>query len=181
MAAKYHPDKNPDDKVAEQKFKEINEANQVLSDPEKRKQYEALGSNWVAYQQGTYDPNQGRRRRGGQSYTFQGDPSEFFGGQGGGYSSFFEQFFGGQYAGGGRQRQRQRRPYSRQDVEGIMEITLQEAYHGSSRIFEWEGQKLRIKIKPGAYHEQKLKLKGKGLAGTFSCQQANREDAAQPC
>ncbi len=165
LAAKYHPDKNPDDKVAEQKFKEINEANQVLSDPEKRKQYEALGSNWEAYQQGTYDPNQGRRRRGGQSYTFQGDPSEFFGGQGGGYSSFFEQFFGGQYAGGGRQRQRQRRPYSRQDVEGIMEITLQEAYHGSSRIFEWEGQKLRIKIKPGAYHEQKLKLKGKGLAG----------------
>lgn len=155
LAAKYHPDKNPDDKAAEQKFKEINEANQVLSDPEKRKQYETLGANWEAYQQGTYDPNQGQRRRrgGGQSYTFQGDPSDFF-----------EQFFGGQFGGSGGQRQRQRRPYSGQDVEAMMEITFQEAYHGSSRIFEWEGKKMRIKIKPGAYHEQKIKIKGKGYA-----------------
>ena len=154
LAAKYHPDKNLDDKASEQKFKEINEANQVLSDPEKRKQYEELGSNWEAYQQGTYDPNQSRqKRRGQQSYTFQGDPSDFF-----------EQFFGGQFGGGGGQRQRQRRPYRGQDVEAMMEITLQEAYHGSNRIFEWEGKKMRIKIKPGAYHEQKIKIKGKGYA-----------------
>lgn len=162
LAAKYHPDKNPDNQAAEQKFKEVNEANQVLSDPEKRKQYDTLGANWEAYQQGTYDPNRGQQRRGSRSYTFQGDPSEFFGGQGGDYSSFFEQFFGGQFAGGGGQRQRQRDPFRGQDMQAIMEITLQEAYHGSNRIFELDGKKMRIKIKPGAYHEQKIKIKGKG-------------------
>lgn len=166
LAAKYHPDKNPDDKVAELKFKEINEANQVLSNPEKRKQYDTLGANWKAYQQGTYDPYQGRGRSGSRTYTFQGDPSDFFGQQGGDYSSFFEHFFGGgQFAGSGQRRQRKRRSHPGRDLEAIMEITLQEAYYGSSRVFELEGKKLRIKIKPGAYHEQKLKIKGKGLAG----------------
>ena len=155
LAAKYHPDKNIDDKKAEQKFKEINEANQVLSDPKKRKKYDSLGSNWEAYEQGGFDPNQfgGRQRQ--RRHQFEGDP---FGGQGGDFSSFFEQFFGGQQRGG----QRRQAVFKGQDLEATMDLTFQEAYQGSSRMFEVNGQKLRIKIKPGATHQQKLKLKGKG-------------------
>ena len=151
LAAKYHPDKNLDNAEAELKFKEVNEANQVLSNPEKRKKYDKLGSNWEAYEQGGFDPNQARGRQGQRTHQFEGDPSDF--------SSFFEQFFGGQQQGRGRQRQA---VFKGQDLEAAMDITLQEAYQGSSRMFELNGQKLRIKIKPGASHQQKLKLKGKG-------------------
>lgn len=172
LAAKYHPDKNPGDKAAEEKFKEINEANEVLSDPEKRKKYEQLGADWETYQQTGYDPTQHRRSHagrggGGQTYYFEGDPSEFFGGGGGsGFSSFFEQFFGGgggEFTGG--QRTRQQRTFNGQDLHAEMEITLEEAYHGSSRMFELNGQKMRIKIKPGAKDGQNLRLKGKGGSG----------------
>lgn len=170
LAAKYHPDKNQGDKTAEEKFKEINEANEVLSDPEKRKKYETLGANWEAYQQGGGDWKQyaqqgsgsGRRGRGGQSFTFEGDPSDFFGG--GGNDSFFEHFFGGGGAGfsgrgGGR------RSTKGQDVQAELPITLLEAYQGSKRTFELDGKKMRITIKPGSYDGQRLRLKGKGSPG----------------
>ncbi len=99
LATKYHPDKNPDDKAAEEKFKEINEAHEVISDPEKRKKYDALGSNWEAYQQGGGDWQQYQQRSrpggGGGGYSFQGDPSDIFqGGENRDYSSFFDMFFG---------------------------------------------------------------------------------------
>jgi len=162
LAAKYHPDKNPDNAEAELKFKEVNEANQVLSDPKKRKKYDKLGANWETYEQGGFDPNQFRGQRGQRTYRFEGDPSEFFSGQGEGFSSFFEQFFGGQQQSRGRQRQT---VFKGQDLEATMDITLQEAYQGSSRQFELNGQKLRIKIKQGATHQQKLKIKGKGKPG----------------
>jgi len=151
LAAKYHPDKNPDNAAAELKFKEINEANQVLSDPKKRKKYDKLGANWEAYEQSSFDPNQARSRQRQTTHHFEGDPSDF--------SSFFEQFFGGGQQFKGRRRQA---VFKGQDLEAAMEITLQEAYQGSSRMFELNGQKLRIKIKPGAAHQQKLKIKGKG-------------------
>ncbi len=168
LAGKYHPDKNPNDKSAEEKFKEINEANEVLSDPEKRKQYDVLGEDWAAYQQGGGDwrqyTQQGRREadRGSQ---FEGDPSEFFGRGGGGegYSSFFDQFFGGggTFRGGG-----QRQPaFHGQDLEAEMAITLLEAFQGSKRTFELNGRKLRIAIKPGAFAGQRLRLKGQGQPG----------------
>ena len=91
LASQYHPDKNPDEKTAEEKFKEINEANEVLGDPEKRKKYDELGENWQAYEQAGSGWGQ---KGGGHTYYYEGDASEFFGGQrgGSGFSSFFDMF-----------------------------------------------------------------------------------------
>lgn len=168
LAAQYHPDKNPNDKTAEEKFKEINEANEVLSDPEKRKIYDDLGENWASYQQGGGDwrqYTQQGRPSGGGGFQFEGDPSEFFGrgGAGSDYSSFFDMFFGGGDAFKGRGRQHT--AFRGQDMEAEMPITLLEAFQGSKRTFEINGQKLRITIKPGAYQGQRLRLKGHGQPG----------------
>lgn len=179
LATQYHPDKNPNDKTAEAKFKEINEAYEVLKDKEKRQQYDTLGANWNQYQQsgGGFDWGQYAQQGGfdGQSrtYTFRGDPSEFFGGQGGsdeGFSNFFETFFGGQGGGfGGEQfggfRQRGSRPRRGQDLQAELDITLREAYEGSTRTFEISGKSMRINLKKGSYDGQKLRLKGKGQPG----------------
>ena len=171
LAAKYHPDKNTGDKAAEEKFKEINEANEVLSDPEKRKKYEQLGADWEMYQQTGHDPTHHRGRfnkndGGGRTYYFEGDPTEFFGREGDSESSsFFDQFFGGGAGNRGGQRSRQHHTFTGQDLHAELDITLEEAYHGSSRMFELNGQKMRIKIKPGAKEGQTLRLKGKGGIG----------------
>ncbi len=174
LANRYHPDKNQGDKAAEEKFKEINEAYEVLGNAEKRKKYDELGANWEAYQQGGYDWQQGggpfgRGGNGQRTYTFEGDPSEFFGGGGSGFSSFFEQFFGGGFeaAGdmGGRQSSGRQRAFKGRDWQAEMEVTLEDVYEGSTRSFELNGQKLRIKIKPGIADGQVLRLKGKGGAG----------------
>ncbi|KAA3635537.1 MAG: J domain-containing protein, partial [Bacteroidetes bacterium] len=174
LAAKYHPDKNPGDKAAEEQFKAVNEAYQVLSDDEKRKKYEQLGANWETYQQTGFDPSQFQRSgqgQGSQTFYFEGDPSEFFGGDGGsGFSDFFEMFFGG---GGTRVKddfggfgsRRRKRAIKGRDVEAEMEIRLEQAYKGGMRSFELNGQKLRIKIKPGAYDGLRIKIKGKGQPG----------------
>ena len=165
LAAKYHPDKNLNDDKAEDKFKEVNEANAVLSDPEKRKKYDALGDNWEAYQQGGGDwqQYQQRSRPGGGSYTFQGDPSEVFGNGDGDYSSFFDMFFGGDpRSSQGFQGRRAQGGFRGGDVEAELPITLMEAYNGIRKTFEIYGKKMRINIKPGSYHGLRLKLKGKG-------------------
>ena len=159
LAVKYHPDKNPGDKKAEEKFKEINEANEVLGDPEKRKKYDELGENWRQYENAGPRPGAGRR----QTYTY-GDGGEFFGGGGAGsgsdFSDFCEQFFG---RGSGSYRERSSRG---RDIQADMEISLDEAYHGATRIIETENEKLRITTKPGAYDGQLLRIKGKGAGQT---------------
>lgn len=171
LASKYHPDKNPNDPKAEEKFKEINEAKEVLTDPEKRKKYDTLGANWEAYEQGGFDWSQYAGQGdpgGGRTFYFEGDPSAFFGGSG--FSDFFEMFFG-ERAGAdsfsqfGTQRGRRGAGFKEQDVQAELPITLQEAYHGSERTFELNGQKLRIRIKPGAYEGQRLRIQGKGGPG----------------
>jgi len=163
LAAKYHPDKNQGDKKSEEKFKEINEANEVIGNVEKRKKYDTLGKDWQAYQQGGGDWNEYARNRKSnknrsQSYHFEGDPSQFFQGanQKSDFSSFFDMFFGGDPTYRTNQERRTR------DIKAELPISLQEAYSGAKKTFEIGGEKLRITIKPGAYHGQRLRLKGKG-------------------
>ncbi|HEU4717263.1 MAG TPA: J domain-containing protein [Bacteroidia bacterium] len=150
LAVKFHPDKNPGDKTAEDRFKEITEANEVLSDPEKRKKYDAVGADWKHYQE-TNQPNDFDWSQFGGSGNFH----SFSGEEGGDFSDFFEQLFGQR----SQQRARNRRG---QDYAAEMEITLDEAFFGTSRILEVHDEKLRINTKPGAYEGQQLRIKGKG-------------------
>ena len=166
LAVKYHPDKNRDNKVAEDKFKAVNEAHEVLGDPEKRKKYDQLGTNWRQYENMGGRPGGGQGPSGGSGpFSFDGDFSDMFGkGGGSGFSDFFEQFFGRGAAGGARQGARGN--FNGQDYQTEMDITLEEAFHGTNRLIEVEDEKLRITTKPGAYDEQLLRIKGKGGRGT---------------
>jgi len=167
LAVKYHPDKNKDNKSAEEKFKLINEANEVLSDPEKRKKYDTLGENWRQYEQAGSRPSGGPRSGNGRSgpFTYEGDFGDIFGeGGGSGFSDFFEQFFGRGATGGGRGGRSAH--FKGQDYQTDMEITLEEAYHGTHRLIQLEDEKLRIATKPGVHDDQQLRVKGKGGKGS---------------
>ena len=161
LAVKYHPDKNQGNKSAEEKFKEISEAYEVIGDPEKRKQYDKLGANWKQYQDAGHSQGPFGGATGGRTYSYgRGNDSDYF--DPSGFSDFFESFFGR-----GRS---QRDPFSSgdsfefppTDLTGEITISLEEAHHGTERIVDLGGEKIKIKIKSGAYDGLTLRAKGKG-------------------
>ena len=171
LAMKYHPDKTKGDKAAEEKFKEVNEAYEVLSDTEKRKKYDELGENWKYYQQSGGDTSgfdwsryaQGGAGGGKTYYHYEGDPNEMFGGSG--FSDFFESIFGQASGRGSSRRKSRTSAFKGQDFTAEMNISLEEAYRGPARIFKLDGQSIKLNIKPGIKNGQVLKLPGKGAPG----------------
>ncbi|MFP4059681.1 MAG: DnaJ C-terminal domain-containing protein [Bacteroidales bacterium] len=175
LAMKYHPDKNPGNKEAEVKFKNIAEAHEVLKDPDKRKKYDQLGANWKQYEHagagdfGGFGQWSGRdfRQQGGRSYHFNtGDDFNSIFGESG-FSDFFEMFFGGKGRDAGNQQffNQGFQQTRGQDLEATISLNLEDAYHGGSKVIDLNEQKLRLNIKPGIRDGQTLRLKGRGRKG----------------
>ena len=166
LAREFHPDVAKDKKKAEEKFKEINEAYEVLSDPAKRKKYDELGADWKSGADFRPSGGQPRGFRGGRSADFE------FGGTG--FSDFFEQMFGAHGRGGtGGMDSRGMRAEDfatrGQDVEGDLMVTLDEVLHGSVRPVtvqhETKTQTHQVKIPVGVTEGQRLRVAGRGGAG----------------
>lgn len=164
LAVKYHPDKNPDNKQAEERFKELSEAYEVIGNAEKRKKYDELGANWKQYEQQGFDGFGGGRRssQGGRQAGF----GEYFSGGQGDFSDFFEAFFGAGYGGGGARSSSRARPKG-QDLSAELNLSLSEAYHGAERMIQLGEQRIRLKIKQGVRHGQTLRMKGKGQQSPY--------------
>ena len=164
LARKYHPDINPGDKEAERKFKEINEANEVLSHKENRAKYDKYGENWKHGEEYQKAQQQYRGQPGGQQGSYGGFSSEDFA-DGADFSDFFQSMFGGGGGFGGRTRGSASGKFKGQDVEATLNLPLREAAKTHQQTFEINGKKVRITIPAGIADGQKIKVKGHGNPG----------------
>lgn len=161
LARKHHPDLNPNDKEANVKFQQINEANEVLSDPENRKKYDAYGENWQHAEQFEQARQQQQRSGGGfgggQGYSGFGgqDFGNYSEGQ---FSDFFESLFGNRTGGG-------QRKFRGQDYNAELHVSLKEAYVTHQHTLNVNGKQVRITVPAGIANGQVIKLKGHGAPG----------------
>jgi curved DNA-binding protein len=167
LARQYHPDLNPNDNEANKKFQQINEANEVLSDPEKRKKYDKYGENWQhGEEHEKYAQQQQNRPQSGQYSGFGGghgqgfENFEDFGG--GDFSDFFQSMFGGA---GGRGSGRQQAKYRGQDYNAELKLTLKEVSETHKQTLTVNGKNIRITIPAGVENGQTIKIAGHGGAG----------------
>jgi curved DNA-binding protein len=172
LAKQYHPDKNPGDKAAEERFKEISEAYGVIGDKEKRKDYDRLASNYRAYQQtgrgGDWFSN--FQNQGGQSNNFEGTFSDLFNNMG--YKDIFSSIFGGgqsqsQHPFSGRKSSRTNSVKRGEDMEVELPLSLEEIFSGGEKEISVEGKKIAVKIPRGIDEGKKLRLKYQAPTGRY--------------
>ena len=161
MAKRYHPDINKDDPTAKERFQEINEANEVLGDPEKRKKYDEYGENWRHAEEFEAQRRQysnGANGRGGYDFGGFGGFGDFSGsaGNSSGFSDFFEQLFGSGLRGAKNNRG--------EDISAALTLSLREAAVTHQQTFTVGGEKIRITVPAGITDGQRIKLKGRGAA-----------------